>query len=99
MTKITITRNNGWFGKMRKAKIMADKIEVGSVKSGETVTVEIPGQANNLYAKMDWGRSKPYSTNTIKEEQVIYMNCWFTLNPLRNLGIMSIPIAYNDKPR
>jgi len=97
--KITVVRNKGPYGRMRTAKIMADGNEIGLIKSGETINIKIPEQANNLYIKMDWGRSEPYPTNKLKEGQIIYINSWFTFNPLRILGIMTIPIAFENKPR
>ena len=78
---------------------MADNVEIGRVKSGETVDVKVPDHSTNLYAKMDWGRSKPYPVSNVKNGQTIYMNAWFTLNPLRNIGIIPIPVALEDEQR
>jgi len=97
--KITIIRNKGYYGRMRTAKIMADGNEIGLIKSGETINIKIPEQANNLYIKMDWARSEPYSIDKLEEGQTIYINAQFTFNPLRSLGIMTMPIAFEDKPR
>ena len=97
--KITMIRNKGYYGRMRTAKIMADGDEIGLIKSGEIVNIKIPEHANNIYIKMDWARSKPYPINKLKEGQTIYINAWFTFNPLRNLGIMTTPIAFENKPR
>ncbi len=55
MRTVTITRNNGWFGRIRTAIIMADNVEIGRINCGQTVTVQVPRDAQNLYAKMDWG--------------------------------------------
>ena len=99
MIKVTIIRNKGWFGRLRTAKIMADGVEIGLIESGETVTIKVPDHANNLYAKMDWARSKPYPLNNIKDGQTIYMNAWFTMNPFRTLGLMTMPMALQDKAK
>lgn len=98
MPLITVTRNNGAFGRIRTAKIMADNIEIGQVKCGESVNVQVPDDSTNLYAKMDWGRSLPYPVSNITEGQEVYMNAFFTFNPLRSLGIMPIPIVLEDEP-
>ena len=58
----------------RTARIMADNVEIGRVKSGETVDVQVPDHSTNLYAKMDWGRSNPYPVSNVKDGQTIYMN-------------------------
>ncbi len=99
MPTITVIRNKGYFGYIRTAKIMADGVEIGRVKSGETVDVHVPDLSTNLYAKMDWGWSNPYPVSNVKDGQTIYMNAWFALNPLRNIGVMPIPIALEDAPR
>ena len=99
MRTITVTRNRGWYGRIRTAIILADDVEIGRVKSGETVNVEVPDHANNLYVKVDWGRSSPYPASNLKEGDTIYMNAWFTLNPLRNLAILPLPIALEQQPR
>ena len=99
MASITVTRNQGWFGRFRTAKIMADDVEIGQVKSGETIEVDVPDNSTNLYAKMDWGRSQPYPVCNIKDGQTIYMNAWFTLNLMRNVGLIPIPVALEDQPR
>ena len=99
MVDIKIFRNKGWFGRFRTAIIMADDVEIGRVKSGESVDVRIPEQTSHIYVKMDWGRSSPYPVNKIKHGQTIYMNAYFTLNPLRSIGVIPIPITLEDDPR
>ena len=99
MASITVTRNHGWFGRIRTARIMADTLEIGRIKSGETVSVQVPADSTNLYAKMDWGRSKPYLVSNTYDGQTIYMNAWFSINPLRNIGLIPIPVALEDLPR
>lgn len=78
---------------------MADNLEIGRINCGQTVTVQVPRDAQNLYAKMDWGRSPRYPAEEVKDGQTIYMNGWFSLNILRNLGILPIPITLEDQPR
>lgn len=99
MTEIIISRNKGWFGRMRTAIILADNVEIGRVKSNESVNVKIPEQTRNLYIKMDWGKSSAYPVNKIKNGQTLYMNARSTMSPLRMLGISSIPIKFENEPR
>ena len=99
MPSITVARNKGWYGRRRTAKIMADNVEIGRVKSGETVDVQVPDHSTKLYAKIDWGRSHPYPVGNIRDSQTIYMNAWFTFNPLKNIGLIPIPVALEDEPR
>ena len=72
---------------------------IGEVDAGQTVEVEVPDDSRELYAKMDWGRSETYPSDGIVDGQTIYMNAWFTFNPLRNFGIWTMPMALEDEPR
>lgn len=99
MATITVSRNKGWFGRSRRASIMADNIEIGSVKAGESLTVRIPDGASGLYVKIDWGRSEPYPVNQIREGDTIYVKARFSWNLLRNLGILPIPVTLESKAR
>ena len=99
MRSIVVTRNNGWFGRIRAASIMADDVEIGQVNSGESVEVQVPDDSTHLYAKMDWGKSLPYPVENLTDGQTIYMNARLTLNPLRSFGILPIPVSLEDEPR
>ncbi len=97
--KLTVTRNHGWYGRLRSVRLMADSVEVGRLRSGQTLEVDVPPEATALYAKMDWGRSKSVPLERLTDGQNLYLNAWFTFNPLRNAGIAPIPIALEDAPR
>lgn len=99
MTTLTIKRNRGWFGLIRSAVILADGIEVGRVKAGESVTIQLPEGTGNLSARMDWAQSRPVPVSRFKDGQVIYLNSRFTLNPLRNIGILTMPMDFENEPR
>ena len=99
MLEITIIRNEGWFGKLRAAKILADDVEIGKVKSGETISVQVPDNSTSLTAKIDMSRSNSYPVSNVANGQTIYLNSWFTLHPLKNLGILPLPFALEDEPR
>ncbi len=96
--EITLTRNEGWYGRFRNAQIMADKTQIGRIKSGQTIVVQVPQSAENLFAKMDWGWSPPYAIKDLRAGQTLYVNARFTLNPLKSLGITSIPITLAVEP-
>ncbi len=98
MLTVTVTRNNGWYGRLRTARIMADGEEVGRIKSNESIDILIPPHANNLYAKMDWGKSAPYPISNLTHGQTLFMNAWFTFNLFRSLGIAPIPITFEEEP-
>jgi hypothetical protein len=96
--KITIIRNKGFFGRLRRAKILADDTEIGQLRAGQQVTVQVPPKAKNLYVKMDWALSLPYSLAEVKEGQIIYMNAYLSWHIGRGLGLLPIPIRLEDKP-
>ncbi|MEO0480493.1 MAG: hypothetical protein AAF196_13505 [Planctomycetota bacterium] len=99
MKTITVIRNRGRYGVIRKAKIMADRKRIGVVSAGGTVEVEIPAGTASLYVKMDWGRSNPFPVAELENGDTIYMNARFTVNPLRGLGIIALPIRFEWEPR
>ena len=98
MLTVTVTRNNGWYGRFRTAKIMVDGKEVGKIKSNESIDIHIPPHAKTLYAKMDWGKSAPYPISDLIHEQTIFMNARFTFNLFKSLGITPIPITFEEEP-
>jgi hypothetical protein len=100
---LTITRNRGYYGKIRKlalyAKTPSGKVKLGSVKQGQSITVNVPQDATQIYGKMDWCKSVPMDLTFINGGETVYANLWFTLNPLRLIGIPTMPCAIESRPR
>ena len=100
---LTVTRNRGWYGVIRKLHIYAKtprgKWRLGEVKSGESVQVQVPQDASAIYGKMDWCKSVPMDLTFIGEGDTVYANLWFTLNPFRMMGIPTMPCAIEAKPQ
>lgn len=92
MRKISIVRKSGSYGKLRALKLIVDGNKVGSVKDGQSIEIQIPGDAVNLKGKMDWASSDSFSLGDIKDGETIVFKFYFTLNPLRNLGLLSLPV-------
>lgn len=92
MRKIKIECATGYYGKLRALKLIIDGNEVGSINQGGSVDVEISDNAVELRGKMDWGKTCSFSLTEVKEGDVITFQPYFTLNPLRNLGITDLPI-------
>ena len=99
MRKIKLTRNKGWFGRFRALKLYIDSTEVGSINSGETLSLDIPNGAQELYGKMDWGKTNKYSLAFIEDGDALFANGRFTFNLLRNLAIIEIPIQIQTEAR
>ena len=98
MRKITLTRNKGWFGRVRALKLYADDIEIGHIKAGETLSLEIPDGVQTIYGKMDWGKTNKYSLAFVEDGDELFAKGRFTLNPLRNFAIIEIPIIIQNQP-
>lgn len=100
---LTITRNRGWYGKVRGLHLFAltprGPWRLGTVKSGQSVTVEVPQDATQIYGKMDWAKSEKLGLTFINPGDTVYANLWFTLNPFRNLGIPTMPCRFESVPR
>lgn len=99
MRTITVVRNKGLYGIWRAAVLLADDVEIGRVRHGCTVEMELPEHTENLFVKMDWGWSAPYPAAAIRDGQTIYVNAWFTFKMRRLAGLELIPMAIEDQPR
>lgn len=99
MTKIHITRNKGWFGRVRSLKLFADDAHVGTVKAGATITIDIPAGSKTFYGKMDWGKTNKLPVGEINDGDTVLANARFTLNPLRNLALIEIPVKLEIQPK
>jgi len=100
---LTVTRNRGWYGKARALVLFATTpsgpVKLGRVKSGQSTSVDVPQDATEIYGKMDWAKSEPMDLTFISGGETIYANLWFTINPLRIIGIPTMPCAIESSPR
>jgi hypothetical protein len=97
MPKITFTRNKGWFGRVRKLSIMADGKRLAKISSGETLTIDIPNGTQQVYGKMDWGKTNKLDGQSLGDGDHIDIIGRFTLNPLRNFALIQIPITLKHR--
>ena len=93
MREIFIARNNGWYGKMRKFSIYADDTLLGTIRSGETQSFELPDHARQMFCKIDWAKTNIISAEDIRDGDRFEINSVFSLNPLKLLGIAPIPVT------
>lgn len=66
---------------------------IESIKSGESIVLEIPDGAKELYGKMDWGKTNKFSLAFIENGDELFARARFTLNPFRNMALIEIPIT------
>lgn len=102
-TNPSSSRNRSRYGTALELAIFAKtprgKWRLGDVKSGQSVQVNVPQDATQIYGKMDWAKSVPMDLTFVGEDQTIYANLWFSINPLRLLGIPTMPCKIEGVPR
>lgn len=92
MRKFTIKRDTGIYGVLRDIKIYVDGLCLGKIASGQTMEFELPDDARELYGKIDWGKTNILSTQTFESGTHLKLTAWFSVNPLRMLGIQPLPV-------
>ena len=68
MTKIRVERNSEWNNKARAIGIYIDEKKVGTINDGETQEYEIENGTHEIFAKIDWCRSKKIKLNITENE-------------------------------
>ena len=82
----------GWFGRIRELGIYLN----GDVHltQGEQVEVKIPEDIEFICGKMDWAKTEKIKIQDLSEGDCIEMAPFFTLNPLKMLGLSALPIKF-----
>lgn len=91
--RFTITRKPGWYAKVRKFHLKVDGRKMATIEEGETVTLEVSPEARSLVGTVDWGRSPSFSLQQLNDGDLLEIQGWFTWNPLRNLGLLELPVT------
>ena len=79
---ITVRRPEGWYGKVRKVCIRIDGHDVDILGDGESVTFEIPKDADRIRASLDWVKSRPVKLSELPDGAVLevhFQNVWLKL--------------------
>lgn len=101
--RLTVTRNRGKYGILRAlvlyAKTPSGRVKLGKVAHGKSVIVDVPQDASQIYGKMDWCKSYPLELAFVSAGETVYANLWLTLNPLRMIGIPTMPCRIESVPR
>jgi len=91
MKTLTITRMRGYYGAARAMALYVDGEKVGKIKHRESLTLEVADDAQELYGKIDWTKTERFALSGATDGAALVIRTWFTLNPLRNLGITTMP--------
>ena len=54
-----MSRDNAWYGRWRKLRVLLDDTEIGRVGSGKTESFDVAPGRHTLHVQMDWVKSEP----------------------------------------
>ena len=66
---------------------------VTTIFPGQTQEIDTPKELLSLCGKMDWAKTEVLALSGSTEHVHILINQRFTLNPLRMLGLMQLPVT------
>ena len=92
MRQITITRNAGLYGRLRKLSIVVDGQTIAKLGCNETLQISVPNEGANLYGKMDWAKTNALPLAELRDGDIVEATSKFSLNPFRLLGVKNMPI-------
>lgn len=75
---------NDWTERFRSYRILLDETRVGSIKRGQTVSLDTDAGHHTLRVAIDWGRSPTVEVN-IRPGDEFDMRCWSNAKPLTAL--------------
>ncbi|MFD1552947.1 hypothetical protein [Putridiphycobacter roseus] len=67
---IEITRVEQYANKARVIRIYINGVKVGFLRDGETKSFEVPATNHEIYAKIDWCKTRPLKIDAAKNETV-----------------------------
>jgi hypothetical protein len=67
---LRVTRDNAWYGRWRKLRVLLDDAEIGRLANGETKVFDIAAGSHELVVRMDWVRSEPVSFDCDAEDEL-----------------------------
>ena len=96
MKRIKLTRLRGYYGAARQLGIYVDGEKVGNLMQTKTLELDVPDEAEILYGKMDWGKTEMFPLQALSDGAHITVQTFFTINPLRILGIPTLPARFGQ---
>ncbi|MEO0982342.1 MAG: hypothetical protein AAFX03_06790 [Pseudomonadota bacterium] len=91
MKQVRMIRERGYFGAARALGVYVDGKKVGELMQTKSLLVDIPPGAREIYGKMDWGKTVRYPLAELENGAALKVKLHFTLNPLRLLGMPTLP--------
>ena len=65
---VTVSRQKAWYGGVRKVLVRIDGHTVDTLGAGESVTFEIPPDAERIRVSLDWVKSRPVMLADLPDE-------------------------------
>ncbi len=69
--RIQVSRNKGWYGRMRKLELYVDDEYLFDIKADEAMIIDIPPNAKTIHGKMDWLETNLLSLENIRAGEQI----------------------------
>ncbi len=91
MKQLTIERNRGYYGIIRKLDIVVDGQTVATLKKGASTTIDVPDEAHELWGQMDWAKTDTLDLQGVRSGQTVRFEAYFTFNLLRGIGAQRMP--------
>jgi hypothetical protein len=88
MPKILISRSKEYTNRFRQATIYLDGEKIGSIGNGDTKSFDVPDGKHSLYAKIDWGSSRPLDFSLMGDEKK-----YFRLSGFRYSNVLT-PVTF-----
>ena len=97
--RIVLDYKFGWYANTRKLWIYHGKgICITTIKQGEKKEVEIPEDAEYIYGKIDWGKTKYLKVEELYEGACVEIDSFKTTNPIKNFameaGLTTLPFKF-----
>ncbi len=70
-TRLNVTRDKAWYGRLRKLRVLLNGAEIGRLASGESKPFDITSGSHELYVQMDWVKSKPMIFTCEEGDQLV----------------------------
>ncbi len=91
MKQIRVERRKGFYGIFRALGIRVDGVEVGKIRQGEVLQVEVPESSQEIWGQMDWGETIRVRLEGYEPDQIIVFRGYFTFNVSRSLAMDTMP--------
>ena len=91
MRQIRIECRKGGYGIFRTLEIVVDGDNVGAVKHGQSIAIDVPDDGRQIWGKMDWAETDRLELEECGPGQSIVFHGYFTWDLLKGIGVSKMP--------